>query len=155
MRPAPQAALDLVKASEGYRATRNIDPTGNNEIGYGHKMAPGDPLWNASLSPESAESLALDDLDHVSQELEAVLGAPLVQSFTDGQWSALLDFTYNEGIGRFRGSTLCRKLVHGDMATAGVEFDRWVYGVDPETGAEVKLDGLITRRAAETALWQS
>lgn len=155
MRPVPQQALDLVKASEGFRATRNTDPSGNAEIGYGHKMVPGDPLWNATLSEESAESLAMDDLEHVAQELQNVLGEPMVTGLTDGQWSALLDFTYNEGIGRFKGSTLCAMVKTGQFADAGLQFNRWIYGADPETGAEVQLPGLVVRRAAETALWQS
>lgn len=154
MRPVPPQALTLVKASEGFRASRNLDPTGNCEIGYGHKLLPGDPLWNATLSEESAESLAMDDLEHVAQELLAVLGDAIIENLTDGQWAAILDFTYNEGIGRFQASLLCTKIRHAQMATAGVEFDRWVYGHTPN-GALVKLPGLVTRRAAETALWQS
>lgn len=155
MRPIPQEALDLVKASEGFRASRNLDPTGNAEIGYGHKLVPGDPLWNATLSQESAESLAMDDLEHVAQELHAVLGDALVAELSEGRWAALLDFTYNEGIGRFRGSTLCAMVKTGMFADAGAQFSRWVYAADPRTGAKVKLSGLVTRRAAETALWQS
>ena len=153
MRPVPQQALDLVKASEGFRASRNTDPTGNAEIGYGHKLMPGDPLWNATLSEESAESLAMDDLEHVAQELTTILGDALVSELTEGQWAALLDFTFNEGAGRFEGSTLCAMVKTGQFADAAGQFGRWVYGC--VNGSEVKLPGLVTRRAAETALWQS
>lgn len=155
MRPVPSQALALVKASEGFRASRNPDPSGNAEIGYGHKMVPGDPLWNATISEETGESLAMDDLEHVAQELEAVLGANLVENLKDGQWAALLDFAYNEGVGRFEGSTLCADIKAGNLKMAGLQFSRWVYAADPSTGAEVVLPGLVRRRAAETALWQS
>lgn len=154
MRPVPPQALALVKASEGFRATRNTDPSGNAEIGYGHKMVPGDPLWNASLSEEGAEALAMEDLETAAKEITAVLGDPLIENLTEGRWAALLDFVFNEGIGQFRTSTLCSKIRAGLLGSAGAEFDRWVYAADPKTGAEVKLTGLVNRRAAETALWQ-
>lgn len=155
MRPVPQQALDLVKTSEGFRASRNLDPTGNAEIGYGHKMIPGDPLWNATISQETAEALAMDDLEHTASELQTVLGQALIATLTEGQWAALLDFTYNEGIGRFEGSTLGALVKTGQFHDAAAQFNRWVYGTNPETGAKVILPGLVTRRAAETSLWQS
>lgn len=154
MRAVPTQALALVKASEGFRATRNPDPSGNNQIGYGHKMLPGDSLWNAVLSEEGAESLAMEDLETAAKEITAILGDPLIENLTDGQWSALLDFVFNEGAGQFRTSTLCSKIRAGLLSSAGAEFDRWVYAADPKTGAEVKLPGLVNRRAAETALWR-
>ena len=66
MRPVPQAALALVKASEGMRVRRNLDPAGHSQIGYGHKLTPDSPLWDATLTLTSATLLALDDLDHVA-----------------------------------------------------------------------------------------
>src|ERR1700761_6161039 len=155
MRPVPQAALALVKASEGMRVRRNLDPAGHSQIGYGHKLTPDSPLWDATLTLTSATLLALDDLDHVAQELLSALGADRVLGLSEGQWSALLDFTFNEGIGRFEGSTLCAKIKAGQLHDAAAEFGRWIYGEDPHTGEKVVMQGLVTRRAAETALWLS
>jgi lysozyme len=154
VRDVPQQALDLVKASEGFRASRNTDPTGNPEIGYGHKLTPVDPFWNAVLSEEGAAALAMDDLDHVASELETLLGSALIDNLTVGRWAALLDFVYNVGIGRFQTSTLCQKIRTGQLISAGCEFPRWVYGKDPVTEKEVVLPGLVRRRAAELSLWQ-
>lgn len=153
MRPAPQAALDLVKTFEGFRPTRYSDTGGVQTIGYGHKLTTGDPLWNASISETSAEEVAMDDLDTTGLEIQNVLGPQQVSLFTDGQWAALLDFVFNEGIGRFEGSTLCAMIRAGQLQSAGEQFGRWVYGV--VNGVETQLDGLVKRRAAEAALWVS
>lgn len=153
MRAIPQAALALVKTSEGFRAERNTDPSGYAEIGYGHKMTRNDPLWNATLSEEAAGEVAEADMELVAQELGNTLGAIVTDILTEGQWAAILDFTFNEGIGRFEGSTLCRLIRLGQMQAVASEFGRWVYA--NVGGQEVKLDGLVTRRAAEAALWSS
>ena len=153
MRAVPSAALALVKRFESFRATRYSDTGGLPTIGYGHKISVGDPLWNATISEETAEQLARSDLETAASELQTDLGDTLLASLTDNQWSALLDFVFNEGIGRFETSTLASLIKRGDLAGVGAQFDRWVYGqVD---GEEVQLPGLVARRAAETALWQS
>lgn len=151
-RGVPQAALDLVKTSEGFRSTRYHDPVGRVTIGYGHALKPVDPYWNAVLSQESACELALDDLETAGQQLESILGSALIQSLSDGQWAALLDFTFNLGAGTFEGSTLCAMLKAGaPPADCASQFGRWVYG--KVNGQDVKLQGLVTRRQAETDLW--
>jgi lysozyme len=150
-RAVPQAALDLVKTSEGFISERSPDPIGLPTIGYGHKLKQGDPLWDATIDESHAEALADDDLERVAIELTSVLGPSQVSLFTDGQWSALLDFTFNLGIGAFEGSTLCAMLKAGHTSTAGAQFERWVYAGNPPQ----KLPGLVTRRAAEADLWLS
>lgn len=149
MRAIPQAAVDLVKASEGFRATRNLDPAAYNQIGYGHKLKIDDPLWDQTLSEEDATALAVQDLELAASELLACLGLPVVSRFTEGQWAALLDFVFNEGIGHFQTSTLCYLIGHNQMLIAADQLSRWVYSKGR------MLDGLVTRRAAERALWLS
>lgn len=149
-RVVPQAALDLVKTSEGFRPVRNPDPVGLAEIGYGHKLKPGDPLWNATIDEPHAEALAGDDLDIAAIELTSILGQAQVSSLTEGQWSAILDFTYNLGSGTFEGSTLCAMIKAGQRNCAA-QFNRWVYAGQPPK----IMPGLVTRRAAEAELWAS
>lgn len=152
-RAVPQAALDLVKASEGYEPTRNADPAGFAQIGYGHKIGSTSSLWNVSLSEVASEELALNDLGAVAEQITAILGDPQVEELSEGQWAAILDFTFNEGIERFEGSTLCAMIKAGQLADAAGQFGRWVFA--KVNGQEVKLDGLIKRRATEAALWNA
>lgn len=155
MRPVPQAALSIAQQFEGFRPKRYLDTGGRPTIGYGHLLAgPSDPLWNATLSDESGqELLAQDMVNRAALPLETVLGSRL-SSLTDNQYAALLDFTFNEGAGRFKGSTICHMIVTGAAASAiAPQFGRWVYGV--VNGQEVVLQDLVRRRAAETALWNS
>lgn len=59
---------------------------------------------------------------------------------------AAADFSFNLGLGAFRGSTLRRRLQAQDWLAARQELARWVRG-----GGRV-LPGLVARRAAEAAL---
>lgn len=151
MRTPPPAALALVKISEGFAASRAADPVGVPQIGYGHKLLPGGPLWNATISEAAAEDLAETDLAKGAAQLSASLGPDIIAKLTDGQYAALLDFVFNEGIGHFNASTLCHLIQNGYMASAPDEFGKWVYAGSPP----VVLPGLVKRRAAERALWLS
>ena len=62
---------------------------------------------------------------------------------------AIADFIFNLGEGRYRASTLKRKVDQGDWEAACVEIERWVFG-----GGR-KLPGLVARRAAERELIES
>lgn len=61
--------------------------------------------------------------------------------------AAVTSFIYNLGAGRFKSSTLRRRILAGDWEGAQGEFGKWVYG-----GGK-KLPGLVKRRAAEAALF--
>lgn len=66
-----------------------------------------------------------------------------------GQFDALVSFTYNLGARSLSTSTLLRKLNAGDYAGAADEFLRW-----NKAGGKV-LTGLTRRREAERALFLS
>ena len=156
MRPVPAAAVDLIKRFEqgpngGFAAQRYNDPAGNPTIGWGHLLHPGDPLWNATINEQTAEQLAEQDLDAASTQLWIQLGPATVNKLSDGQWAALLDFVFNEGIGHFKASTLCHLVLNGDFTAAADEFPKWIYSGNPPRA----LAGLVTRRGAERALWTS
>lgn len=70
-------------------------------------------------------------------------------SLTQGQFDALVSFTYNLGARSLSTSTLLRKLNAGDYAGAADEFMRW-----NKAGGKV-LNGLTRRREAERALFLS
>jgi lysozyme len=79
-------------------------------------------------------------------------------TLSQNQFDALVSFIFNVGQGNYATSTLKKKLNAGDYEGAAAEFDRWVYGTvyDKKLKKKVKqkLNGLITRRAAERALFE-
>lgn len=142
VRPLNQAGVDLVKQSEGFSATSYACPAGHPTIGYGHRIQDGE-VFSEPLSEGAAEDLLRADLADAAVAVQRLVTVPL----TDGQFAALVDFTYNLGAGNLGKSTLLRKLNAGDYAGAGAEFGRWV-----KSGGQT-LPGLVTRRAAEAALF--
>jgi len=67
----------------------------------------------------------------------------VTSALSQGEFDALVDFTFNLGVGNFRSSTLLSLVNKGDMADAANEFEKW----DKAGGVEVA--GLLRRRQAE------
>ena len=63
--------------------------------------------------------------------------------YSDGQYDALVSFTFNLGSGALQRSTLRRKVNREEHNDVPAEFVRWVYA-----GGR-KLVGLVRRRNAE------
>lgn len=106
-------------------------------IGYGHSAA--DVRGGMRITEEKAEELLKRDIFFVERFIN---GIPKVR--TQGQFDALVSFTYNVGVGNLKRSTLLKKIMH-DAPTAEIqrEFMKWVY-----SGGN-KLDGLVRRRRWE------
>ena len=66
---------------------------------------------------------------------------------TDGQFDALVSFTYNPGGGALQRSTLRRKINREEHTEVPEQFMRWVWA-----GGR-KLKGLVRRRVAEAGLY--
>lgn len=82
------------------------------------------------------------DLAPVEIYLSAIFPA-----LTQNEFDALASFVFNVGLGAFEKSKLRRLLKAGDKAGAANEFPRW------NKAAGKVLPGLVTRRAAERALF--
>lgn len=111
-------------------------------IGYGHSA--GDVKEEMIITEEEAEELLKRDLFFVEKFIN---GIPKVR--TQGQFDALVSFTYNVGVGNLKKSTLLKKIMH-DAPTAEIqrEFMKWVY-----SGGK-RLDGLVKRRRWEAQRWR-
>ena len=68
---------------------------------------------------------------------------------TQGQYDALVSFSFNLGAGALQSSTLRRKIMRGDYEGAADEFPRWVFA-----GGR-RMVGLVRRREAKRALFLS
>lgn len=145
----PALAVEVVKTFEGCQrvATRTpivtlepyVCPAGYWTIGYGHVCAAS----QRRISMEQAEAF-------LAQDLETSLGwaarlSPNVFANT-GRVSAIVDFIYNLGPGRYQTSTLRRRVNSNDWRGAATEARKWVYG-----GGR-KLPGLVQRREVEAQL---
>jgi GH24 family phage-related lysozyme (muramidase) len=151
MRPLPVAqCLGLIHQFEGEAGQPRLcparDPAGNWEIGWGHKLPNAN---HPAITAAEADQLALADLGEAALCVCNVLGGR-VNTLTDNQYAALIDFTFNEGGHAFAGSTLAAKVAKGDRSAAD-EFAAWVFA--HVNGKAVQLPGLIRRRAAEKALF--
>ena len=145
----PKAAIDLAKRFEGFhrmaradpgRAQPYICPAGYWTIGYGHLCDPKHP----PITEAEAEIYLAHDLQTA---LVATLRyCPVLATEPEGRLVAIVDFTFNLGVGRLQASTLRRRINQRDWVAAGKELRRWVYG-----GGKV-LPGLVTRRLTEAAL---
>ncbi|NJA04180.1 lysozyme [Methylococcaceae bacterium WWC4] len=101
------------------------------------------------INPSQAQDLLTRDVAQTALFLRSVTSVLLNQH----QFDALVSLIFNIGQGQYAQSTLRKKLEAGDLAGAAAEFDRWVKGsVD---GVKQILPGLVSRRAAERALFEA
>ena len=140
----PQQAVDLIKNFEGLKLSSYQCPAKIWTIGYGTTRIKGKAVAAGQrCTKEQAEEYLRDDLQVFAQAVKQLVKVPL----NDNQFSALLSFTYNLGVGAFEKSTLLRRLNEGNYTAARNEFFKWV-----NAGGK-QLPGLVKRRAAEAELF--
>ncbi|QCO07548.1 lysozyme [Azospirillum argentinense] len=135
----------LVQYFEGLELSAYRCPAGVWTIGYGHTKGVRD---GETITKAVAERLLASDLAAAAADVAKLVTVPL----TDAQRGALASFVFNLGAANFKGSTLRRLLNKGDIAGAAGQFERWVYAT--VKGKKERLPGLVTRRAAEEALFR-
>jgi lysozyme len=137
------AGLELLKKSEGFRSRTYLDVAGRATIGYGHLIGVHEIFPN-EISAAQAEALLAADVSQAEQAVSRLVRVPLTQ----GQFDALVDFTFNLGAERLRASTLLLRLNAGDYDAASAELLHWDHA-----GAQ-EIAGLKLRREAEVRLWK-
>ncbi|MDM8771676.1 lysozyme [Enterobacter kobei] len=139
--------IALIKEFEGCKLTAYQDSVGVWTIGYGWTQpVDGKPIRaGMTIKQEAAERLLKTGLVSYESDVSRLVKVGLTQ----GQFDALVSFTYNLGARSLSTSTLLRKLNSGDYAGAADEFLRW-----NKAGGKV-LNGLTRRREAERALFLS
>lgn len=130
------------KFLHAYQDTGKVWTIGIGTIRYpnGQRVKPGD-----AITVEQAYQFYQNDLSAI---------IPVVDAFTTDavsqqQFDALVDFTYNNGIGAYKNSTL-RKVINNnpnDYEAIVTQFLRWKY----DDGVE--QPGLLRRRKAEAYLY--
>lgn len=133
--------LSIIKQCEGCRLKAYLCPSLIPTIGYGHTTGVklGDIITQAD-----ADRFLLQDIKRFEQAVAALVKVPI----NTNQFSALVSFTFNVGVGAFKSSTLLKKLNLRDYKGCSNEFDRWVYGSNKKP-----LEGLKKRRKLERELF--
>lgn len=135
------AGVALIEEFEGLRLKSYQDQNGIWTIGYGHASARQDEY--------ETQAQANADLCADLGTAEAAVSKLVTVDLNQNQFDSLVSFTYNEGSGRLRSSTLLRCLNAGSYDLTAAQFLVWDIaggGVDP---------GLLRRREAEQALFLS
>lgn len=136
-----QDGVELIKAFEGLQLRPYRCPGGIWTIGYGHTRT---VAANMQITPAQAEVLLREDLQIVERAISRLVQVKL----SENQFSALVCFAFNVGIGNFERSTLLRLLNRGWYDQVPAQLMRW-----NRAGGEV-YGGLARRRAAEAKLWK-
>jgi len=140
-------AAELCRHFEGFRSKPYICPAGYPTIGYGTVYKPDGTkvtMDDAPISKAQANEWLLSELrtNYAAGVLRAsprLIAHPKILG-------AMIDFSYNLGVARYRASTLRRKVDNQDWEAAKEQLMRWTRG-----GGKV-LPGLVRRRQAEASL---
>lgn len=152
-------SIKVIKHHEGVRTTPYQCPALLWTIGVGHVIDPTHakvPLaerkslpipdgWNRKISMEEVDDILRKDLATFERGVERYCPVKLTQ----GQFDALVSFSFNVGLGTLQRSTLRQKVLRGDMEGAAEEFLKYTIG-----GGKV-LKGLVNRRNDERAMFLS
>lgn len=138
----PDALPDLIRRFEGLRLKPYLDPAGVPTIGYGH-TGPEVRMDSPPITRALAEEWLLEDAEKACRA--ALRWSPILAG-EDDRLAAIADFVFNLGAGRYKASTLRRRVNEGDWPAAEEQLHRWVFG-----GGR-RLPGLVLRRQAEAGL---
>jgi lysozyme len=138
-----QAGLSLLKSCEGCKLEAYQDSVGVWTIGYGHT---GDDVTpDLVITQDEADALLLQDLAKFENGVTDLVKVQL----NSNQFSALVVFSYNVGIGNLKSSLLLRCINSLHYSDAAPQFLRW------NKAGGVVVAGLTTRREKERDLFIS
>jgi lysozyme len=136
--------IELIKKWEGLRLTTYKCSAGVDTIGWGSTGPHVKPKMTITL--KEAEDLLKKDIKRFTDALDK-MNLPL----NDNQYSAVLSFCFNLGIGAFNSSTLKKLILAKDYKGAAEQFLRWDKA---RVNGELKvLAGLTKRRKEERELF--
>ena len=138
--------LDVIKMFEGLSLTAYRCPASKITIGFGNTFyEDGNPVqMGDKITKERADYLLAKVAEMFGDKMKKYIKKPL----NPNQFSALVSFAYNCGIGSFSGSTLLKKVnANPNDPTIRQEFMKW------NRSSGKVLNGLTRRREAEANLY--
>jgi lysozyme len=142
-----KAGRDLIKQFEGCKLKAYKCPAGLNTIGFGNTFYPDGTKVNEGdvITQQQAEDYFNAVVDDFAKQVDVLVKS----NVTANNFSAIVSFAYNVGIGNLKNSTLLKKVnANPKDATIPAEFRKWV-----RANGEV-LKGLVRRRDAEAKLYE-
>lgn len=150
---ASDNVLEAIKNTEGLRLEAYYCPSGKLTIGYGHTAGvyEGQTLSCEEEAMELLredvairENIVFSYIDKINENrVDDEKYYP-----TQGEFDAMVDFTYNCGEGNFRDSGIVEALADGDRDEAARIIKLYVKGRN-EKGESVTMGGLVRRREME------
>ena len=150
-------AIKAIIHHEGVRYKPYRCPANLWTIGVGSVLYPKQGLMTLSerllmpLDPKDNRIFTKDEVDAILkadlQRFERGVLRYCPNSLTQGQFDALVSFSFNVGLGTLQRSTLRQKHNRGDFEGAGSEFMKYTRG-----GGKV-LKGLVNRRKDERSMY--
>lgn len=138
--------LDLIKHFEALKLEAYQDSVGIWTIGWGHTSGQDGTVYEGQvITQEEAEVLLKKDLMHFEARVKELVSVPI----NENQFSALVSFAFNVGIGNLKSSTLLKHLNTQDEFNASKEFVKW------SKAGGTRLKGLVRRRVSERNLFCS
>lgn len=142
-----KAGKDLIKRFEGCKLKAYKCPAGLWTISWGLTFYPdGTKVKEGDvITQQQAEDYFNAIVDDFAKKVDALIKS----NVTDNNFSALVSFAYNVGMGNFQRSTLLRKVnANPKDPSIRAEFNKWV------RANNVVLKGLVRRREAEAKLYE-
>jgi len=132
--------LEALKGFEGYHLEAYKCPGGKWTIGYGHT---GGVTQGMVITDVEAKKLLDEDMATAKNKVISYCQEKGI-ILTQGQFDAMVDFTYNCGVGAFEDSGIVELIGAGDLDAAVAELKRYI------KSKGVVLPGLVTRRNIES-----
>jgi lysozyme len=139
--------LALIQKFEGLALESYRDAVGVWTIGYGHTSRAGTPMVTSGLKITS--EAAADILARDVEAFASGVSKRVTVDLTDQQFSALVSFAFNVGLGGFERSSVLQAVNARNFDAVPRRLNLWC-----KAGGRI-LPGLIKRRAAEGALFMS
>jgi lysozyme len=142
-----KAGRDLIKKFEGCKLKAYKCPAGLWTISWGLTFYPDGAKVKEGdvITQQQAEDYFNAIVDDFAKKVDALIKS----NVTDNNFSALVSFAYNVGMGNFRRSTLLRKVnANPKDPSIRAEFQKWT------RANNVVLKGLVRRREAEAKLYE-
>jgi lysozyme len=154
-----QKCIEQIKKDEGVRNKPYQCPALLWTVGVGHVIDPNHakvpmadrkalPIpagWDRVLTSSEIDDILRTDLNRFEAGVLRLIKVPLTQ----GQFDALVSFSFNVGLGNLQNSTLRMKVNRGEYEAAAEQFLVWT-----KAGGKV-LPGLVKRRTHEKEMFES
>ena len=154
-----QKCIEQIKKDEGVRNKPYQCPALLWTVGVGHVIDPNHakvpfaerkalPIpagWDRVLSADEIDEILRKDLNRFEAGVLRLIKVPLTQ----GQFDALVSFSFNVGLGNLQNSTLRMKVNRSEFEAAAEQFLVWT-----KAGGKV-LPGLVKRRTHEKEMFES